>query len=311
MSKSKEILISLLTYNSTNVIENCLNSLKNQTNQNFKCFIFDNDSNDGIEDFVKKYPEIKFIQVGKNEGYTGGHNFALEYFRKNYPNHKYMMVLNPDIICSNNLIEEFQNLFEKNVTLYTCALKKSSYDKRLWVNKNIHLPSFTFLGRYLKQSEFNHGYIQSMFVSGSCFVIDIEKYKNKYLFKDYFMYHDEIELSLRLKLQGKKIITATNAYVVHEPKKQNFLNEKSIYLLELNRLKLQSDLFSNTFVLLNLPFYIFFRLVIFLIFRPMTQAKEYSRGLNDGLKYFQNNLGIKKASFKKTLEFLFLENSKF
>ncbi len=308
---TEEILISLLTFNSSTTIEECLHSLENQSNKNFKCFVFDNNSKDNIEELVKKFPDVKFVQIGQNNGYTGGHNFALHYFRKNYPNHRYMMILNPDTILSSNLIEEFQKLFRFNVSLYTCALKKTINDKNLWVNKNIHLPSFTFLGRSIKYSEFKKGFLPSLFVSGSCFVIDLKKFKEKYLFKDYFMYHDEIELSLRLKIRGKKILTSTKGFIIHSPKVQGELSDKAVYLLELNRLKIQSDLFSDIFTLINLPLYIFSRIVIFLIYRPMNQSKEYSKGITDGLLYFQKNINSKKTGLIKTIKFLFIENFKF
>ena len=110
-------------------------------------------------------------------------------------------------------------LFKFKNTLYTCVIKKYPNDKKLWTTKNIHLPSFTFLDRYLKDKEFKKGKIYSSFVLGCCFVIDIERYKDKFLFKDYFMYHDEIELSLRLRIRGERIITTTKTYVTHLPKK--------------------------------------------------------------------------------------------
>ena len=311
MSKSTEILISLLTFNSGNFIENCLNSLAEQTDQNFKCFVFDNNSEDNIQEIVKRYPWVTFISTKENKGYTGGHNFAYHFFKKNYPNHKYMMVLNPDTILDRNLIKEFHKLFENNFTLYTCMSKKDKKDKRLWTNKNIHLPSFTFLGRYLKASEFKKGKIYSSFVMGSCFVIDLEKYKGKFLFKDYFMYHDEIELSLRLRLQGKKILATTKSYLIHEHKNQNNLSDKTVFLLEFNRLRLQSELFSDLFTLINLPFYIISRIAIFIIYRPMSQSKEFGRGIQEGLKYFQKNMGKPKAGLFQTLKFLFIDNYKY
>ena len=266
MQKSNEILISLLTYNSAEVIEDCLKSLENQTNKNFKCFVFDNNSTDNIEEIVKKYSWIKFIKTGSNYGYTGGHNFAFKYFKKNLPRFKYMMVLNPDTVLKENLMEEFFKLFKHKVTLYTCMMKKSPTDRKMWTSKNIHLPSFTFTGRYLKNNEYRLGRIKTSFVLGSCFVIDLEKYKEKYLFKDYFMYHDEIELSLRLRLQGETILATTKSYVTHITKKIKDLNNQTVYLLELNRLKLQSDLFSDLYVFLNLPFYLVSRILIFVLF---------------------------------------------
>jgi GT2 family glycosyltransferase len=317
MLKKPEILISILTYNSTYFIEDCLLSIKNQTSQNFKCFLFDNNSTDNIKEVVSKYKFVEFIQVGKNDGYTGGHNFAFNYFKQNYPKHQYILVLNPDVELETNLLEEYEKLFEKeDVELYSSPVKNPK-DNSLHVFKNIHLPSFTFLGKQLKDSEIKKDYINIMFVLGSCFIVNLNKYKSNYLFKDYFMYHDEIELSLRVKLEGGKVLSVTKSSTIHNSRNIHKrtdkveLSDKVVYLLELNRLKLQSDLLSNLFVFLNLPLYIFSRFLITILYKPFKHYKYIFKGLLDGIIYFIKNSKKGKANFYDTLNLIFIENSKY
>jgi GT2 family glycosyltransferase len=313
MEITHTILISLLTYKSTDVIEKCLKSLQNQSNQNFKCFVFDNNSQDNLEEIIKKYPWVTLINTKENNGYTGGHNFAFSYFKKNYPKYKYMMILNPDIYLPKNLIQGFFNLFKvKETILYTCPIL---YDfngkKRLRSSTNISLPSFTFFGKDLTKKEVKQKYIKTMFVSGSCFVVNLQKYKYNFLFKDYFMYHDEIELSLRVILDGNENLNTTIENHIHYPKKHE-VSEKVNYLLEVNRLKLQVDVFNHLFVLLNLPFYLVNRFLIILIFKPVKHYLICFKGLKDGLIYFyQNAFKLKVISFEKTVKFLFIENQKY
>jgi glycosyltransferase involved in cell wall biosynthesis len=151
-STNNEILISLLTYNSSDFIKQCLDSLRVQSNQNFKCFVIDNNSNDNIAEVLKKYPEVTFIKREVNDGYTGGHNFALNFFRENFPSHQYMMVLNPDTILSPNLIEIFQSNFCKKSDFYTCPMKNTGSDIT-FDSGYIHLPSFTFLAKKTQNKE--------------------------------------------------------------------------------------------------------------------------------------------------------------
>jgi GT2 family glycosyltransferase len=309
MNYSNQILISLLTYNSKASILNCLKSLENQTNKNFKCFIFDNASTDGIENEIKKFKDIEFIQTGENLGYTGGHNFAFNFFRENYPNHQFMMILNPDTLLSQNLLEEYQNLFTEDKILYTCLVKNEYLGENNYVGNFIQLPSFTFIGKILPKSYLSKDFIYNPFVSGCCFIVNFQKIRGANLFKDYFMYHEEIELSIRNRMEGNLIPTVTKSFVVHSVKKDiSNLPYKIIYLLELNRLKLQSDLFHDFFILMNLPFYLLSRIGILLIFKPKYMYKPYLHGILDGLKYWIKNLGKNRKNFRKSVKFLFIDN---
>ena len=137
MEITHTVLISLLTYKSTDVIEKCLKSLENQSNQNFKCFVFDNNSQDNLAEIIKKYSWVTLIKIKENNGYTGGHNFAFNYFKENFPKSKYMMVLNPDIYLPKNLIQGFFNLFRvKETILYTCYKYQSSQLYFFWKRFN-------------------------------------------------------------------------------------------------------------------------------------------------------------------------------
>lgn len=313
MEITNTILISILTYKSTDVIEKCLESLQNQSNKNFKCFIFDNNSGDNIEEILKKYDWVKLIKLKENSGYTGGHNFAFNYFKKNFPNHKYMMVLNPDIFLSKNLIHEFFSIFKiKEATLYTCPILEDLDGKnKLLILKNIHFPSFTFLGRNLTNIETQKNYLNTMFVLGSCFIVNLEKYSYDYLFRDYFMYHDEIELSVRTLLNGDEILCISHGNHKHFPKNEQ-VSAKVNYLLELNRLKFQIDTFNHVVILLNLPIYLLSRVLIILIYKPIAHYPMCFKGMHDGIKYFlRNAFKLKVSSFSKTINFIFIENSRY
>jgi GT2 family glycosyltransferase len=305
-STNNEILISLLTYNSSDFIKQCLDSLRLQSNQNFKCFVIDNNSNDNIAEVLKKYPEVTFIKREVNDGYTGGHNFALNFFIENFPNHQYMMVLNPDTILSPNLIEIYQSNFYKKSDFYTCAIKNLDSDT-FFYSGYVHLPSFTFLAKKTQNKE-NSEIKYSNFLNGACFIFNFKKYKNDFLFRNYFMYHDEIELSLRIRINNQKIMHCEGGYITHFTKKASDLSEKTIYLLELNRLKLQTDVFSNLFILLNLPFYILSRLLILFIYKPLSHYKTSILGILDGMIYLFKNFNKNQASFFRTIKFFIYEN---
>ena len=102
-------LIIIITYNSSDFIEDCLKSVAGQTYKNWKLIVADNDSGD---DTVKKIRDFrnqaisfnkdnfKFVHLKKNIGFAGAVNHIV--FGKgraaiNREDYQYLILLNPDI----------------------------------------------------------------------------------------------------------------------------------------------------------------------------------------------------------------------
>ena len=57
--------ILIANYNNSQFIEECINSLKNQTYKNIEIIFFDDFSKDNSIDIIKKFTEVKVIQNTK------------------------------------------------------------------------------------------------------------------------------------------------------------------------------------------------------------------------------------------------------
>src|SRR3989344_8919123 len=64
MPKKPLISIIITTYNSGDVLEACLKSIKNQTFKNFEIIVVDESSKDNTQEIAKRYSD-KFINEGK------------------------------------------------------------------------------------------------------------------------------------------------------------------------------------------------------------------------------------------------------
>jgi GT2 family glycosyltransferase len=225
MLKKPEILISILTYNSTYFIEDCLLSIKNQTSQNFKCFVFDNNSTDNIKEVVSKYKFVEFIQVGKNDGYTGGHNFAFNYFKQNYPKNSFMLVLNPDTKLDKNYVIEALNFIslEPNFVLANPLIKEGNVFSS---TNNFFSLSFTPLSHVVKGV--SKKIEKTRFVQGCCMLINLKRIDTKTLFKNYFMYFEDTQLSLFQAIKNDMNFVIHATYVEHI-NKDSFLPWKVFY----------------------------------------------------------------------------------
>ena len=106
-----KISISLVTYNNSKVIEKCINSIFNITNNiDFEIIIIDNNSSDNTVKIIKNnFKNVKLIKNDKNVGFGAAHNVAIKLGKG-----KYHLVLNPDIIFTENTIEKLINFMEEN-----------------------------------------------------------------------------------------------------------------------------------------------------------------------------------------------------
>ena len=105
-----ELSIIILNYKSSQLIKYQLKKLANY-NFNFdtEIIVIDNDSRDDIESIVQEFPNVKFIQSGKNIGFCAANNLAAKSARG-----KYIMILNPDIRIEQFTIEKLYETLKSN-----------------------------------------------------------------------------------------------------------------------------------------------------------------------------------------------------
>jgi len=105
-----QISISIVTYNSDIVIQECLDSIfKHIKNIQYEIIIVDNGSTDNtIKNIKSNFKNVRIIQ-SKNIGFGAAHNIAIKSGKG-----KYHLVLNPDIIFTENSIKKLLSFMEKN-----------------------------------------------------------------------------------------------------------------------------------------------------------------------------------------------------
>ncbi|MEL0620287.1 glycosyltransferase family A protein [Psychrobacter proteolyticus] len=74
----QKVSIVVTTYNSEKFVENCINSLLNQSISNIEIIVVDDASTDDTVEILKKYPSIKVIQLSKNRGTYHARNIGIE-----------------------------------------------------------------------------------------------------------------------------------------------------------------------------------------------------------------------------------------
>ncbi|MEM8860222.1 MAG: glycosyltransferase family 2 protein [Chloroflexota bacterium] len=104
----------------------CLNSLRQQTVQDFEVIVVDNGSEDGSQAYIKaKFPEVKLIENGENLGFTGacikGYEAAVGDF---------IILLNNDTEATPNWLEKLLAGFENQPEIGSVIGKILLFDAR-------------------------------------------------------------------------------------------------------------------------------------------------------------------------------------
>ncbi|MGB9696166.1 MAG: glycosyltransferase family 2 protein [Ignavibacteria bacterium] len=214
------ITVIIPNYNGIEHLDECLNSLKNQTFENFQIVIIDNGSSDSSVTFIENnYPEVKLIKLNSNTGFSVAVNKGVKYALEEFKS-QYILLLNNDIQCSNSFIEEMMKGFVSE-EVGSVASKMLNYYHRTIIDN---------AGDFIKKmgSPFARGhgevdkgqYDKPEFVFGACAGAAMYKaavFKDIGFFdEDFFAYYEDVDFSFRLQLCGYKCFYNPKAICYHK-----------------------------------------------------------------------------------------------
>jgi hypothetical protein len=252
-AKKNVPFVSLLVvnYNGKDILKLCFPSLKklNYPKNRYEIIVVDNGSTDGSIQFLKKeYPDVKIVQNKKNLGYVGI-NFGLKHCKG-----KYIYFLNNDLIlqkdCLHYLVEEIQK--DKNIGM--AAHEGINYYNKKLVSGGTWASRIMYCGHHPMEDKKKVREIPYM-GSGLIRKSVIDAYG--YLFdEDYFIYAEDFDLGLRIRLLGMKTIQVKKARCYHFDSftmKRVSSPSRNTFLLEKNLLTTFFKLFSLKTIILLFP----------------------------------------------------------
>lgn len=99
----------IVTYNNADKIEQAVASILEHTaGTDFRLIISDNMSTDGTPQIIReKFPQVTVVENKENGGFGKGHNAVMDMLDSDYH-----FIINPDIILTDNAVEQFIEYFE-------------------------------------------------------------------------------------------------------------------------------------------------------------------------------------------------------
>ena len=227
--------IIILNYNGKNFLENCIDSIKEQTTSHHEIIVVDNASPDssGRETAVK-YPDCKFILNEKNVGVPEGLNIGIR-----NSSGKFIILMNNDVKVTKGWLENFFYAYKKHgLALYQPKFLKMNDPEILdGTGDMINLFGFGFArDKGQKNTEKHHEVEEVSYASGTCMflprkIIDDIGYFDQKL----FAYHEELDFGRRARLCGYKSFYVPQTVIHHYGSAGWGWSGKKFYFLERNR----------------------------------------------------------------------------
>jgi GT2 family glycosyltransferase len=299
---NKPLAIVIVNWNSLELTRDTLVSLKAASFQKFDIIIVDNGSHDGSGDALKNiFPDIILIKSFQNKGFTGGNNLGIQYALEH--EYTYIMMLNNDVIVNPNFIQPLINILEMDCNIGAVQpLIYFHHDKNLiWNAGSLYYPVLGICTTpdYNKEDP-QHNYVYKQknidWITGCAFMIRASVLHKVGLLKEsFFIYYEDVDLSIRIKQAGFKLIYVPSSIIYHiagmsqktkKRGKEGFVSPKVHFLNARNRiwfLKEHTPIWAIPTVVLFNTFY-FFSIGFYFIFRARWQKwQAWNRGIWDGL----------------------------
>ena len=222
MSISRQTLtIVIVTFKSEKVIDNCIKSISDQ----IKIIIVDNSNDQNFKDTLeKKYENVECILSSSNLGMGSGNNLGLNNVKT-----EYALILNPDVILSDNTISEIINE-SKKIDSFAVLAPLSEDDK----NPNYKIKQIN------KKNINNLNPFKVETVDGFAMLLNLKKinqipdFQNKkYFDENFFMYLENDDFCKRLSQCNQNIYIIPKSKIKHLGAKA--VSDEYAYEVELSR----------------------------------------------------------------------------
>lgn len=251
----KKLTIIIPLYNSDKYIAKCLETIARQTNKDFKVLLFDNQGarhKDMISSFMTQMP-VEYISSENNLGWTGANNIALKSVST-----PYALLLNPDTHMHVRCIEKMLVFIENHNEAVLVSPEILEYEDTDYSKEGFPL-SFNLETGLISAYNLIDSHTEVNFVPGTAMLINMSNIPMSELYfrNDFFMYHEDVEFSIRMIALGYG-----KHYFVKGPKVAH-ASTQSMERVATCRNALRNCLFclqyfqSKTIFILRIPGYIF------------------------------------------------------
>lgn len=226
-----DVAVLIVTYNSSEQIAECLNSvLEQRKSVTQEIIIVDNASTDETVELIRRqFPMVKLVTPGKNLGFSAGVNLAAS-----HANADYLLLLNPDTVILDHAIDVVVEFARRNPQHALYGGRTLKTDGSLEPSSCWGLPSLWSFAMFafglstaakrnpLLDPESLGGWqrdtVREVGIITGCFLL-VERdawQKLAGLDERYFMYGEDADFAMRAWRAGYRPVICPDARLIHE-----------------------------------------------------------------------------------------------
>lgn len=216
----KDLTISIVNYNSGEYLTKCLSSIKLVENEaKIKVVVVDNNSTDeSFKTAREKFREYEFIENKENLGFGKAHNQVLRQLKT-----EFILLLNPDCLLEKGVIKKILEDFEDPlVGAATCKIILSNGKTDMTAHRGFPTPYASLLYVLGNDSLYhltgnNPEVLHEVDAITGAFLMTTKDVLDKSgLFDEkFFMFGEDIDLCLRIKKAGFKVVYDPEVKIIH------------------------------------------------------------------------------------------------
>ena len=222
----KKVSVIIVNYNTSKLVNDCINSIYKHTKQIglVEIIVVDNNSPNDNLNLLRNDKRIRLVELKTNIGFGKANNKGRE-----LATGEFLFFLNPDILLLNDAITIMTNYLEANSdvavvggNLYDLNMKPTHSYRYLFPSlfTEIDLTCKRILSKLFitKNYEFNFSKqpLEVSYITGADMMVSKEVFDNVGKFDpDFFMYYEETDLCYRIKSKGYSIKSIPDAELIH------------------------------------------------------------------------------------------------
>ena len=205
--RQQDLSIIIVSYNTADLIGNCLDSVLANDDLSMGVFVVDNGSNDQSVALVKKkYPTVHIIANANNLGFATANNQVLPMC-----NGRYTLFLNPDTEAQPDSLTNMISYMDANPRVGLAGAKIINPDRTSQWSVSYKYPGHKYAGNELSDLPGNIACVLGASMIGRSELIkEIGGFD-----EDFFLYGEDQDLCLRIRKAGHEIGYIDSAPVVH------------------------------------------------------------------------------------------------
>ncbi len=216
------VTVIIVTYNNELHLNDCLQSVCNQNDNTLKVkiYIIDNHSGDRTIQVAQHFGRaVKIHSLTENKGFAQGNNYGLEIAKLHKAD--YCLILNPDTVICDQMLKRLvtASIRIKDRGIFMPLIFMDTYKKYVWsAGGELDPHRFTARMTHFMESTTTKESIhkECTFIPGTCMLLPAKLLEMNIQFvRDYFLYYEDVEFSLRAKKLGFASYVVPEAEIIH------------------------------------------------------------------------------------------------